>query len=462
MTTKKHLLEPILYVIESHINDKTTIQNLIDVLDLCIYSKCLSTILLSVNNTDYEAREIKQKINNELKKIINNICENNENDNFLICYNSNVLKKYIRDEFFTSFAIPEKLDRSNDAFINTCLDNRIDPEINHLYSLNLLSRYQNRHLYLKKYINDWLQKYVNEEIRHLLNKKNTPEQRTKWINFIDRNTAYVCNPKFPRNFDYDLLCNYLLTNYPDQYYRIFIKTARIIEKHIYAASNEAEIKYYKKGFEHLTPVWFCEKKYKYDFTIYLDDKENIFGMTFEEYSKLLNGVNSKGMDNLVLKSRLSCGLTEHQENIIKQINDSWYLLGKNTYSSIADYYVNNFNIEDGIFEYLKLMSNNLENIDNRKAYEGIIDIFKGSNKFSNQANNIIVYNSGKNKYAIKDFKNIKVLYIKYNDEELLNKIVYKINSFKRHPLILYKFNILYIFFRENEFHILDDVIKDLK
>ena len=52
MTTKKHLLEPILYVIESHINDKTTIQNLIDVLDLCIYSKCLSTILLSVNNTD--------------------------------------------------------------------------------------------------------------------------------------------------------------------------------------------------------------------------------------------------------------------------------------------------------------------------------------------------------------------------------------------------------------------------
>lgn len=108
------------------------------------------------------------------------------------------------------------------------------------------------------------------------------------------------------------------------------------------------------------------------------------------------------------------------------------------------------------------MSNNLENIDNRKAYEGIIDIFKGSNKFSNQANNIIVYNSGKNKYAIKDFKNIKVLYIKYNDEELLNKIVYKINSFKRHPLILYKFNILYIYFRENEFHIFDEVIKDLK
>ena len=108
------------------------------------------------------------------------------------------------------------------------------------------------------------------------------------------------------------------------------------------------------------------------------------------------------------------------------------------------------------------MSNNLKNIENKKTYEGTINIFKESNKFSNQANNITVYNSGKNKYAIKDFKNLKVLYIKYNDEELLKKIVLKINSFNRHPLILYKFNILYICFRENEFHIFDDVIKDLK
>lgn len=461
MTTKKHVLEPILYAIESHINNKTTIQNLIEELNLLINGQCLETIL-KVNNTDYEAREIRQKINNQLKKIINNICENNENDDFLKFYNSNILKKYIQNEFFTSFAIPEKLDRANDAFINTCLNNRIYPEIYDLYSLNLLSHYENKHPHLKKYINDWLKKYVNEKIRPLLSNKVNPEQISKWVNFINNNTADICNPKFPHNFNYDLLCNYLLINYSDEYYRIFIKTARLIEKSIYAPSNEAEIKYYKKGFEHLTPVWFCEKKYKYDFTIYLDDKENIFGMTFEQYSKGFNWANAKGIDNLILTSRLSSGLTKHQENIIKQINDSWYLLGKNTYSSIADYYLNNFNIDDKIFEYLNLMSNNLKNIENKKTYEGTINIFKESNKFSNQANNIIVYNSGKNKYAIKNFKNIKVLYIKYNDEELLNKIVYKINSFKRHPLILYKFNILYIYFRENEFHILDDVIKNLK
>ena len=37
------------------------------------------------------------------------------------------------------------------------------------------------------------------------------------------------------------------------------------------------------------------------------------------------------------------------ENFIKQINDSWYLLGKNTYSSIADYYINNFNIINQLY-----------------------------------------------------------------------------------------------------------------
>lgn len=460
MKNKKELLDTVLCIIESHINNKKTIQNLIETLDLNLNNQCLATILLNVSNADFQAREVKQKIKDNLEVIINNICENGENNDFLTCCHSKILKKYILNELYTSFAVQGKLSRSNDAFINTCLDNHIDPEIDHLYALNLLSHYEEKHRYLKKYINDWLKKYVDKEIKPLLTKEIKSDQRSRWVKFIDDNTSYVCNPDFPHNFDYDLLCKYLLTNYPEKYYRVFIKTARIIEKHLYAPSNEVEIKHYKMGFEHLIPVWFCEKKYDYDITIYLDDNENIFEMTFEEYSKLLDQAKSKGIDALVLKSRSSSGLNKRQENIIKKINDDWYSTVRSFYASIADYYINNFNVEDEILEYVKIMSNGLENIDNRNSYKGVINIFKGSNKLENHLNNITTYNSGKTKYAIKSLKKYKVIYVKYDDEDSLNKVVLRLNSFNRHPLVLYKFNILYIILRENEYYIIDDMIKN--
>lgn len=452
MKSREYLLNESLKAMKKF-NQEDNIDFFIIEMDNILEGDCLINIIKKNNLSSDPCRSLRQEINNEFDIILNKICSKNMKDSFSKLYNSisfyeNFIHKF---NFFISYYEFEV--EYKETFIHLCLSNKIDINIKNLsfFEIDKLYKYRDEHKYIMEYINNFLDIYVKKEIIPLLTEKDIHKKAKNWTDFIDNNTVKPNNIQHVHNFDYSIICEYLIKHYSYNVYEKFIKTAKLLEKDLYF-NIDNELSYYKKGNSYLKPIPYCQKIYKYDLTVYADDKCNCFNMEYEKLFTLLKQENRhKGLTNLTIKDREYDKLTKNQERIIKEIIDKWNSFKKSKYSSIADYYLNNFDIDSIVLNKLIELTIVFSNINNKNQHEFPLNIFK-KNYYSYLIFRCPVI-KGQNtlfSYIILDLKEHKDIYLKYTDDDLY-KILNIFNKIKRYPLIFEKNKIMKIKLDSEEF-----------